>query len=138
MGPVTYRKSLGVRYLQACILRTSGWCKSIEGRRGLHASTTGETARLMKEDWLLRWKPLGRSDWVFSGGLYNSTEGYRSPAQFEDEWLCSQREGCSGDGSQGGENCFTEQWDHLFLPRRDRPDTTKLRSSRAVLAHRLW
>jgi len=45
--------------LQACILRTSGWCKSIEGRRGLHASTTGETARLMKEDWLLRWKPLG-------------------------------------------------------------------------------
>jgi hypothetical protein len=35
--------------------------------------------------------------------------GYRSPAQFEHHWLCSQREGCSGGGSLGGEACLTEQ-----------------------------
>jgi hypothetical protein len=29
-----------------------------------------------------------------------------------------------------------EIWDHLCLPRRDRPDTTKLRSSTVVPAHR--
>ena len=38
-----------------------------------------------------------------------SAWGYRSPAQFEHHWLCSQREGCSGGGSLGGETCLTEQ-----------------------------
>ena len=33
----------------------------------------------------------------------------RSPAQFEHHWLCSQREGCSGGGSLGGETCLTKQ-----------------------------
>jgi transposase InsO family protein len=39
----------------------------------------------------------------------HSALGYRSPAQFEADWLCSQREGCSGGGSKGGETCLTEQ-----------------------------
>ncbi len=39
----------------------------------------------------------------------HSALGYRSPAQFEHHWLCSQREGCSGGGSLGGETCLTEQ-----------------------------
>jgi Integrase core domain len=39
----------------------------------------------------------------------HSALGYRSPAQFEHDWLCSQREGCSGGGSLGGETCLTEQ-----------------------------
>jgi putative transposase len=38
----------------------------------------------------------------------HSALGYRSPAQFEDDWLCSQREGCSGGSSLGGETCLTE------------------------------
>jgi len=39
----------------------------------------------------------------------HSALDYRSPAQFEHHWLCSQREGCSGGGSKGGETCLTEQ-----------------------------
>ncbi len=39
----------------------------------------------------------------------HSALGYRSPAQFEQHSLCSQREGCSGGGSKGGETCLTEQ-----------------------------
>jgi putative transposase len=39
----------------------------------------------------------------------HSALGYRSPAQFEADWLCTQREGCSGGGSKGGETCLTEQ-----------------------------
>ena len=39
----------------------------------------------------------------------HSALGYRSPAQFEADWLCSQHEGCSGGGSKGGETCLTEQ-----------------------------
>jgi transposase InsO family protein len=39
----------------------------------------------------------------------HSALGYRSPAQFEADSLCSQREGCSGGGSKGGETCLTEQ-----------------------------
>ena len=39
----------------------------------------------------------------------HSALDYRSPAQFEQNWLCSQREGCSGDGSLGGETCLTQQ-----------------------------
>ena len=39
----------------------------------------------------------------------HSALGYRSPAQFEADLLCSLREGCSGGGSKGGETCLTEQ-----------------------------
>jgi hypothetical protein len=39
----------------------------------------------------------------------HSALDYRSPAQFEQDWLCSQREGYSGGGSLGGETCLTEQ-----------------------------
>ena len=39
----------------------------------------------------------------------HSALDYRSPAQFEQHWLCSQREGCSGGGSLGGETCLTQQ-----------------------------
>ena len=39
----------------------------------------------------------------------HSALDYRSPAQFEQAWLCSQREGCSGRGSQGGETCLNTQ-----------------------------
>ena len=39
----------------------------------------------------------------------HSALGYRSPAQFEHHWLCSQRQGCSGGGSLGGETCLTKQ-----------------------------
>ena len=39
----------------------------------------------------------------------HSALDYRSPAQFEQHWLCSQREGCSGGGSLGGETCLIQQ-----------------------------
>jgi hypothetical protein len=39
----------------------------------------------------------------------HSALGYRSPAQFEQHWLYSQREGCSGGSSLGSETCLTEQ-----------------------------
>jgi hypothetical protein len=39
----------------------------------------------------------------------HSALDYRSPAQFEQHWLCSQRKGCSGGGSKGGETCLIEQ-----------------------------
>ena len=39
----------------------------------------------------------------------HSALGYRSPAQFEEHWLCSQREACSGGGGKDGETCLTEQ-----------------------------
>ena len=39
----------------------------------------------------------------------HSALGYRSPAQFEHHLLCSQRQGCSGGGSLGGETCLTAQ-----------------------------
>ena len=39
----------------------------------------------------------------------HSALGYRSPSQFEEHWLCSQREACSGGGGKDGETCLTEQ-----------------------------
>ena len=39
----------------------------------------------------------------------HSALDYRSPAQFEQHWLCSQREGCSGGGSLGGVTCLIQQ-----------------------------
>src|SRR5258707_14171384 len=39
----------------------------------------------------------------------HSALGDRSPAQFEHHLLCSQRQGCSGGGSLGGETCLTAQ-----------------------------
>jgi hypothetical protein len=72
----------------------------------------------------------------------HSALGYRSPAQFEDDWLCSLREGCSGGGSLGGETCLTEQVGsrlaalavnnspELFKP----PETTRSNHQRAFNA----
>jgi hypothetical protein len=39
----------------------------------------------------------------------HSALGYRSPAKFERDWLCSQGEGCSSGGGQGGETCLKRQ-----------------------------
>ena len=54
-------------------------------------------------------------------------------SQFEDDWLCSQREGCSGGVSLGDEQILTEQvgsqppavnnFQELFKP----PETTRSR-----------
>jgi Integrase core domain len=70
----------------------------------------------------------------------HSALDYRSPAQFEHHWLCSQREGCSGGGSLGGETCLTEQVgsaaqavnnsQELFKP----PETTRSNHQRAFNA----
>ena len=39
----------------------------------------------------------------------HSALDYRSPLQFEEDFLCSLGEGCSGDGGQGGETCIQRQ-----------------------------
>ena len=39
----------------------------------------------------------------------HSALGYRSPLEFENHLARTQREGCSGGGSKGGETCPTEQ-----------------------------
>ncbi|MDP9129049.1 MAG: IS3 family transposase [Candidatus Binatota bacterium] len=39
----------------------------------------------------------------------HSALGYRSPLKFEEDFVCSLGEGCSGVGGQGGETCLPQQ-----------------------------
>jgi hypothetical protein len=39
----------------------------------------------------------------------HSALGYRSPLQFEEDFIRAPREGCSGGGGQGGETCLRRQ-----------------------------
>ena len=55
----------------------------------------------------------------------HSALGYRSPAQFEKAWLCSQREGCSGGGGQGGETCLKRQVGSSALVVNNSPELFK-------------